>query len=606
MTDHRLSLSLLITRMRRRSPGLAAGFLGGALAAGLGLGSLAVLVMMLWISSPYPDSGPGGALHVAAALWLLAHGVELARTDTLSGLPMPVGLTPLLLAVFPAWLVHRAARDAADADAGASGRTVWAGTVAGYLTLSVAAVLYTAGGELRPSWAWSGLCLPLLTASAAGAGVWTAYGHPRGPVPFWVGRALARPPVPAGVRRWATGEPPAPWVGRWLGASARAALAGAAVLVGGGALLVGVSLVWHGDLARDSFQQLTAVWSGRFAVLLLCLALVPNAAVWGPRTPSVPVWCWGPDRSRGRCPRRRRSRCCLSVSPVGGGAGGRGAVELAGAAVPVAAGVTVVWFLRKAARGSGAVEMGGDEGWSRGRVVAGVGVAGVLCGLVMALLAGLAGGPLGVGALAHFGPVWWQAGGAVVVWTVGVGVPVGAVVPGIGRRRISWAAASSVVSVVSAVSVLKRGCRGLRGGRVRAGRGWRSRSPRRCRGRRRGPWCRRRPGGRSLWRTRRVSGIPVMRRTTCCRPTTWGWRGTRMWSGRRGGRRCGRRRRRWSCRIRSRSAEVTDGFLAPAAPDPAKGLPPLDPRFARRARPQTPDGLMVLKPGLRIFSPSGV
>ncbi len=120
----------------------------------------------------------------------------------------------------------------------------------------------------------------------------------------------------------------------------------------------------------------------------------------------------------------------------------------AGAAVPVAAGVTVVWFLRKAARGSGAVEWG--EGWSRGRVVAGVGVAGVLCGLVMALLAGLAGGPLGVAALAHFGPVWWQVGGAVVVWTVGVGVPVGAVVPGIGRRRrLSWAAASSVVSVVS-------------------------------------------------------------------------------------------------------------------------------------------------------------
>ncbi|TXS72825.1 hypothetical protein EAO69_16525 [Streptomyces sp. me109] len=61
----------------------------------------------------------------------------------------------------------------------------------------------------------------------------------------------------------------------------RAALAGTAVLVGGGALLVGASLVWHGDLARESFQQLTAVWSGRFAVLLLCLALVPNAAVWG-------------------------------------------------------------------------------------------------------------------------------------------------------------------------------------------------------------------------------------------------------------------------------------------------------------------------------------
>ena len=106
----RLSLSPLLTRMRDRSPGLAAGFLGGALAAGLGLGSFAVLVMVLWISSPYPDSGPGSALHVAASLWLLAHGAELVRTDTLSGVPAPVGVTPLLLLVLPAWLMQRAAR----------------------------------------------------------------------------------------------------------------------------------------------------------------------------------------------------------------------------------------------------------------------------------------------------------------------------------------------------------------------------------------------------------------------------------------------------------------------------------------------------------------
>ncbi|MBK3630819.1 hypothetical protein JHN59_39715, partial [Streptomyces sp. MBT49] len=66
MTARRLSLSPLLGRMRDRSSGLAAGLLGGALAAGLGLASFAVLVMVLWISSPYPDSGPGGALHVAA------------------------------------------------------------------------------------------------------------------------------------------------------------------------------------------------------------------------------------------------------------------------------------------------------------------------------------------------------------------------------------------------------------------------------------------------------------------------------------------------------------------------------------------------------------
>lgn len=77
--------------MRRRSPAAAACVVGGAVAAGLGLGFLAVLVIVLWISSPYPDSGPGGALHLAAGLWLLAHGTELVRYDTLSGVPAPVG-----------------------------------------------------------------------------------------------------------------------------------------------------------------------------------------------------------------------------------------------------------------------------------------------------------------------------------------------------------------------------------------------------------------------------------------------------------------------------------------------------------------------------------
>ncbi|MCZ0987401.1 DUF6350 family protein [Streptomyces diastatochromogenes] len=117
MTARRPSLSLLLNGMRDRSPGLGASLLGGAVAAGLGLGSLAVLVLGLWISSPYPDSGPGGALRIAAALWLLAHGVELVRTDTLSGVPLPVGVTPLLLLALPVWLLYRAARDATDASA---------------------------------------------------------------------------------------------------------------------------------------------------------------------------------------------------------------------------------------------------------------------------------------------------------------------------------------------------------------------------------------------------------------------------------------------------------------------------------------------------------
>ncbi|WP_234307714.1 DUF6350 family protein, partial [Streptomyces sp. NRRL B-12105] len=263
----------LRSRVRDRSPGLGAGLLGGAIAAGLGLGAFAVLVLALWVTSPYPDGGPDGALHLAASLWLLGHGVELLRADTLSGAAAPVGVTPLLLPALPVWLLYRAGRDAVDASReGAGGRrgagsfaspvassvvssvaprTVWAGVVVGYLVVGAAAAVYASGGELRPSAVWTACCLPLLTGLAAGWGVWAAYGAPRGALPWWVRVAL------------------------------RAALRGVAVLVGGGALLVVGSLAWHGGAVRDSLVQLTPGWWGRLTVVLLGVMLLPNAAVWG-------------------------------------------------------------------------------------------------------------------------------------------------------------------------------------------------------------------------------------------------------------------------------------------------------------------------------------
>ncbi|MFC9847360.1 DUF6350 family protein [Streptomyces sp. NPDC060223] len=442
MTDRRLSLSPLLTRMRDRSPGLAASLLGGALAAGLGLGSFAVLVMVLWISSPYPDSGPGGALHMAAALWLLAHGVELVRTDTLSGAPMPVGVTPLLLVMLPVWLLHRAGRDAADDESEAAPRTAWAGVVGGYLSVGGAAALYASGGELRPSWLWTVVCLPLLAAGAAGAGVWTAYGHPREPIPAWARRALDA--LPDGVRRHVDVHVFAPDARRFLGGAARAAGAGVAVLVGGGALLVAVSLVWHGGAARGSFLQLTEVWSGRFAVLLLCVALVPNAAVWGASYGLGPGVVLGAGQVAGPLSSAAPGPL-LPAFPLLAAVPGAGTpLSWVSGVVPVAAGVTVAWFVvasavprggagagtgtgAGSAAGAGAGTGTGSEGavvWSRGRAVGGVLVAGGLCGGVFAVLAGMAGGALGVAGLAQFGPVWWQVGGAVVLWVIGVGVPV--------------------------------------------------------------------------------------------------------------------------------------------------------------------------------------
>ncbi|MFJ8106924.1 DUF6350 family protein [Streptomyces sp. NPDC096132] len=479
------SLPSLSSRLRDRSPGLVAAALGGALAAGLGLGAFAALVMMLWISSPYPDSGPSGALHVAAALWLLAHGAELVRTETLSGVPAPVGVTPLLLLVLPVWLVHRAARDAVDDGGGeearegvgeavgvlggAAGsvlvgaRTAWVGVVGGYLAVAVGVASYAAGGVLRPSWFWTVVCVPAVAVVAAGTGVWSAYGRPREPfervLPGWVGRVVF-----GGGRERLTGLDATSGVKgvggpgggesreERAGVRLRAAGAGAAVLVGGGGLLVAVSSVWHVGAARGAFLQLTEGWSGRFAVLLLCVALVPNAAVWGAAYALGPGYVLGVGHvvtPLGADPAPLLPPFPLLAAVPEAGVGT--VWNWAAGVVPMAAGVVVGVFVGGAGAGSsGGVAEAPVDAWSRWRTVGGVVGAGVGCGGLVGVLAALAGGPLGVGVMARFGPVWWQVGGAVVVWVVAVGVPVGLWVRrwrGRGVREFSWTGVGVEVSL---------------------------------------------------------------------------------------------------------------------------------------------------------------
>ncbi|MFE0063382.1 DUF6350 family protein, partial [Streptomyces sp. NPDC059003] len=424
---------------RERAPGFATCVLGGAIAAGLGLGALAVLVMVLWISSPYPDSGLDGALHVAAALWLLAHGTELIRTETLSGVPAPVGVTPLLLVALPCWLLHRAARDAADPEGRAGEpRAAWWGVVTGYVAVGTAATLYAEGGALRPSWPSAAAHVPLLAVVAAGFGVWTAHGRPRGPLPEAVRRGVDA--LPDAVRRCFVheGAPGFVRVRERALAVGRAGLAGTVVLVGGGALLVAVSLVLHGGLVRESFLDITGVWSGRFAVLLLALALVPNAAVWGAAYGLGPGFVLGTGAVVG--PLGAASAPMLPVFPLLAAvpqAGPGSPYTWAAGAVPVAAGCAVAWFtVRVAAPAFGER----DAAWSAGRTALAAGGAALLCGGVYGGLAGAAGGAMGVGVLVDFGPVWWLAGGAAVGWTGVVGVPVALGVRAwrLRERRVAW------------------------------------------------------------------------------------------------------------------------------------------------------------------------
>ncbi|MFG3290970.1 DUF6350 family protein [Streptomyces sp. NPDC048179] len=412
-SSRRPSLSPLFDRVRDRSPGLAASLAAGALAAGLGLAAFTVLAIVLWVSSPYPDSGPGGALHIAVALWLLAHGVELIRTDTLSGAPAPVGVTPLLLLVVPALLLYRGTREAVDARDGRAADppppvragTAWTGVVAGYLGVGGCAALYASGGQLRPAWGWVAVCLPLFAGLAAGAGVWTAYGRPREPVLNLVVT------LPRAVRRLLLGRDTRV---RW-GTALRASLAGVTVFFGGGTLLLAVSLVGHGDATRASFLQLTESWTGRFAVLLLCVSLVPNAAVWSASYAVGPGFALGAGHvvsplASDPAPLLPPFPLLAAVPAHGPGT----PVTWLAGLVPVAAGVTVAWFVVGRAVG---------RGWPAGRTAGVVALAALLCAVLLAALAELAGGPLGVSALHRFGPVWWQTGAAAAAWLLGVGVP---------------------------------------------------------------------------------------------------------------------------------------------------------------------------------------
>ncbi|MFC8261079.1 DUF6350 family protein [Streptomyces sp. NPDC057291] len=399
MTERAPSLSA----EQGRSAVLVSAFLRGVLAGGLGLGSLAVLVMLVWISSPSSDSGPGGAFHAAAGIWLLAQGAELVRTDTLSGTPAPVGVVPLLVTAVLLWLVHRAARDVMES--GDEGRTppsagsVFCLVTGGYLLVVAVVAFYAKSGSMvaQPS----SLLFPLVpvVAGAAGAGVWTAAGRPVGP-PSWAPVRLHE----AMARTRFAGRAEAVF---------RSAAAGTAVLLGGGALLVAASLVWHAEQVQASFLGLSGDWAGRSAVLLLAMALVPNAAVWGAAYGLGPGFALGTASTV--TPLAFTGRPALPDFPLLSAVPAHGPGTLlnwAAVAVPVAAGVTIARFTGR-----------NGEACSLWETALTAALAAVGCGVGTAALAAAAGGPMGTGALAEFGPVWWLTGAAAPAWTALIGVP---------------------------------------------------------------------------------------------------------------------------------------------------------------------------------------
>ncbi|MFD5136698.1 DUF6350 family protein [Streptomyces sp. NPDC058378] len=421
--------SPMLPAERSRSAALASAFVRGVLAAGLGLGSLAVLVMVLWISSPYPDSGPAGALHVATGLWLLGHGAELVRADTVGGHPAPVATIPLLLVVLPMWLVHRAARDSAETEREEGGHShhsavgAFCAVSAGYLLVVLAAAAYARDGSLPADRASLAFPVTFVVAGAAAAGVWAARGRPLTPLLVWAPLRLQEAAARSGFRSGAA-------------VALRSAAAGVLMLLGGGALLVAVALVWHTGAARESFLGLAGDWAGRVSVLLLAAALVPNAAMWGAAYGLGPGFALGtaslatPLAFTGP-PAVPDFPLLAAVPSHGPGT----AANWAAVAVPVMAALTVASFV---ARGAVPVRGAGKETWGQSRTALVTGLAAVGCGAGAAVLAAASGGPLGTGALAEFGPVWWLVGPAALAWTAVIGVPAALLLRAWRLRETRW------------------------------------------------------------------------------------------------------------------------------------------------------------------------
>ncbi|MGW0782094.1 cell division protein PerM [Streptomyces sp. NPDC002913] len=431
--------STMLPAERSRSVALVSAFVRGVIAAGLGLGSLAVLVMVLWISSPYPDSGPDGAFHVATSLWLLAHGAELVRADTVGGHPSPVATVPLLLVALPVWLIHRAARDSADPDPEGVGEDtaetgeeaqgrhsavgIFCAVSAGYLLVALAAAEYARGGGLSPERASLGFPVACVVAGAAAAGVWAARGRPLTPLLVWAPLSVQEAAARTRFRAKA-------------GTALRSAAAGVLVLLGGGAVLVAGALLWHAGAARESFTGLSGDWAGRASVLLLAAALVPNAAVWGAAYGLGPGFALGTASTA--TPLAFTGPPALPEFPLLAAVPSHGpgtAVNWSAVAVPVLAALAVARFT---ARGAAPVRGAREEAWSQGHTALVAGLAAVGCGAGAAALAAASGGPLGTGALVEFGPVWWLVGPAALAWTAVIGVPVALLIRAWRLREQRW------------------------------------------------------------------------------------------------------------------------------------------------------------------------
>ncbi|MFB4313473.1 DUF6350 family protein [Actinomadura sp. 21ATH] len=374
------------------------GLVGALWCIGIGLALLTTVTLIGWIAAPRTALGPGlqGVFRTAVNLWLVSHH---------AGISVPqgrIGLLPLGTLVLPGALLYRSGGWMIRAAGVPGGPRIGVVRVAfalavPYAILAGLLALAAASSAVSAS-AWESVAGGLAVAVIAGGlGAARALAAARGPgIRSGLGALLNLLP-----------ERPRSLVIGVSGATA--------VLLAAGAILVGASLAMHVPESTEVYDTLAPGIVGGILLLVVELAFLPNAVIWGVS------YAVGPGFSVGAGTGVSPSGVFLDSIPAFPPlaalpeAGPAPLISLVALAAPFLAGA-VGGVLTIRAMPSTAYEAAPLWGF----------LCGALTGAVTAFLSALAGGPLGGGRMATVGPSPWQVGllatlevgisAAVVAW----------------------------------------------------------------------------------------------------------------------------------------------------------------------------------------------
>lgn len=375
-------------RVGARVPGVV---VAAVTAAGLGLILVETLTLLAWASDGRSQVSATSAARAGLVGWLLGHKVPVEIGAGHIAIA-PLGLT-LVLVVLIARAGASLARSASAATPAAA-MSAGAAVAVPYAVLAGLASGLARLGDVTVPGARAVVTVALLAGAAGAAGGLHGYG---------LRPALLRLPATAAH-------------------AAEATVAGLLVLLGGGLVGLAASLSWHAGRAVDLIHVVDASFLGGLLLVVLCVLLLPNAAVWVVAYALGTGFALGVSTNVAPSGVQIGSVPALPLLAALPGAGPAPRVSLLLLGVPVLAGVVLGWTIvrrtRSAAPGRAALLAGG---------------CGVAAGVAVGLCSWLAGGAVGPGRLAEAGPDPLLTGLAAAEWLGLVGAVTAAALA--SRRR---------------------------------------------------------------------------------------------------------------------------------------------------------------------------